>query len=267
MFHDPDLSRTTNSGGHIKSRNWYGQDGMEHVRTNKEPKQAIPTFAETIVLLMKPENHHVKFNIDVKVQNDPGHLFSLMHKIVSAQPEWETLLAPRLLLGLWHPKFLAYAKARMPYCDRSYLGNSPDLARKYFWDDCGTMSMSFSSMAGKDGERFRKDCRAAGKKLMVWTVNEPHQMMEVSRWGADVVITDFTQAWLNLRKALGTDYEKTGGKYGRIFLWMKFKYYAPYQLFMEYGSQRWLESVAGPFAYGDLTVADGPHESAFRSTA
>lgn len=39
--------------GHIKERNWYGEDGIEHVRTIKEPKQAIPTFAETVELLMK----------------------------------------------------------------------------------------------------------------------------------------------------------------------------------------------------------------------
>ena len=39
--------------GQIKERNWYGEDGIEHVRTIKEPKQAIPTFAETIELLMK----------------------------------------------------------------------------------------------------------------------------------------------------------------------------------------------------------------------
>jgi phosphatidylglycerol phospholipase C len=39
--------------GLIKERNWYGEDGLEHVRTIKEPKQGIPTFAETIALLMK----------------------------------------------------------------------------------------------------------------------------------------------------------------------------------------------------------------------
>lgn len=32
---------------------WYGEGGMEHVRTLKEPRQAIPTFAQTIELLMK----------------------------------------------------------------------------------------------------------------------------------------------------------------------------------------------------------------------
>jgi hypothetical protein len=39
--------------GLIRERNWYGIDGMEHIRTRKEPKQAIPTFIETINLLMK----------------------------------------------------------------------------------------------------------------------------------------------------------------------------------------------------------------------
>ena len=39
--------------GKIRERMWYGKDGMEHVRTVKEPKQSIPTFAGTIALLMK----------------------------------------------------------------------------------------------------------------------------------------------------------------------------------------------------------------------
>lgn len=39
--------------GNIKDRTWYGVDGMEHVRTVKEPRQSIPTFAETVTLLMQ----------------------------------------------------------------------------------------------------------------------------------------------------------------------------------------------------------------------
>lgn len=33
--------------------NWHGEGGIEHVRTLKEPRQAIPTFAQTIELLMR----------------------------------------------------------------------------------------------------------------------------------------------------------------------------------------------------------------------
>ena len=39
--------------GLIRERNWYGEDGMEHLRTVKKPEQAIPTFEQTIALLMK----------------------------------------------------------------------------------------------------------------------------------------------------------------------------------------------------------------------
>jgi len=159
--------------GLIRERAWYGKEGMEHVRTTKEPRQSIPTFTETVQLLMlvsqlrtqrvkmslitqirKPENLHVKFNVDVKPQNDPDHLFSLMHKVISTQPSWETTLAPRVLLGLWHPRFLASAKAHLPYCRRSYIGNSTDIARKYFWKDVDAFSMAFSALTTTDGQKW-----------------------------------------------------------------------------------------------------------------
>lgn len=215
-----------NGAGRIKDQFWYGEDGMQHVRTKKEPKQAIPTFAETVELLMKvccaysypcadihsievltvpcarsqPENMHVKFNVDVKADNNPARLFALMHAIISAHADYETLLAPRILLGLWHPRFIGHAKETLPYCRRSYIGNSPYIARKYFWKDCDAFSISFGALTTADGQRwvvitfaggvvdvyvlaflfrFRSECKNEGKNLMVWTVNEPDHMMEV----------------------------------------------------------------------------------------
>lgn len=53
MFHDPSLGRTTDFKGNIRDLNWHGEDGMMNARTVKEPKQAIPTFEETISLLMR----------------------------------------------------------------------------------------------------------------------------------------------------------------------------------------------------------------------
>jgi phosphatidylglycerol phospholipase C len=88
------------------------------------------------------------------VQNDPDRLFSLMHDIISSYPEWETTLAPRLLVGLWHPRFLPYAKSRLPYCRRSYIGSSPGIARKYFWKDVDVFSVQFSVLATADGEKY-----------------------------------------------------------------------------------------------------------------
>ncbi|KAH7887507.1 PLC-like phosphodiesterase [Phlebopus sp. FC_14] len=247
MFHDPALERTTGSKGLIRERNWYGKDGMEHLLTIKKPQQSIPTFAETVALLMKPENQHVKFNVDVKVQNDPDRLFSLMHTIISAQPDWETKLAPRILLGLWHPRFAAFAKARLPYCRRSHIGVSTSLARKYFWEDVEVFSMAFATLTSADGLKFRNECKAAGKKIMVWTVNEAEHMMECVRWGVDVVLTDVTKRWLDLRAALQVDYDAIISRHGRLFLWTTWKFYFPAIRSLNQITKLHLESVAGPF--------------------
>ncbi|KAF9809831.1 hypothetical protein IEO21_07231 [Rhodonia placenta] len=247
MFHDPALDRTTDGKGLIREQMWYGENGMERLRTVKEPKQAIPTFAETIALLMEPENRHVKFNVDVKVQNDPARLFKLMHAIISAQPDWETTLAPRILLGLWHTAFIAHAKAHLPYCRRSYIGNSIEIARKYFWDHCEVFSLKFAVLTTADGEKFRRECKTAGKKIMVWTVNEPVQMVEAVRWGVDVIITDVTQKWLDLRGALRVDYDKIAARHGRTFLWTKWEYWPPARILDTWSNSKEVEAFAGPF--------------------
>ncbi|KAJ3759168.1 PLC-like phosphodiesterase [Lentinula raphanica] len=201
-------------------------------------------------MVKTPENQHVKFNVDVKPQNNPRRLFSLMHKIISVQSDWETKLAPRLVLGLWHPSFITAAKETLPYLTRSFIGISPSLARTYFWNHCDCFSMSFAVLATSDGEKFRKECQDAGKKLMVWTVNKPEHMMEAVRWGVDCILTDVTRTWLDMRSALYADYENVGLRYGRIFLWTTLDYWTPIQLFRQSVEFKRLQSIAGPFAIG-----------------
>ncbi|KIY66698.1 PLC-like phosphodiesterase [Cylindrobasidium torrendii FP15055 ss-10] len=247
MFHDPDLRRTTDSSGKIKERDWFGVDGMEHVRTVKEPVQAIPTFAETVMLLMQPANQHVKFNVDIKPNNEPERLFKLINEIISAQPNWETVLAPRILLGLWHSSFLEPAKRILPYCRRSHITESLYLSRTYFWEDADVFSVSFSVLASADGEKFRNECREAGKELLVWTVNSPEQMIEAARWGVNSILTDVTKVWLELRARLQEDFDRHASQYGRAFLWMAMEYYWPMRAFRTMASTRVLESIAGPF--------------------
>lgn len=140
--------------GLIREQSWYGENGMQHLRTVKTPKQSIPTFAETVTLLMKPENLHVKFNVDVKIQNNPDRLFSLMHDIIATQPDWETRLAPRILLGLWHPSFLPHAIKHLPYCRRSHISGDLNVSRKYFWNNVDVFSVWFGALTTADGEKY-----------------------------------------------------------------------------------------------------------------
>lgn len=92
------------------------------------------------------------FDVDVKVFNEPTRLFSLMHTIISSHDGWETLLAPRIVLGLWHPRFLKPAERLLPYCRRSHIGISPRIAKQYFWDSCDSFSMAFGALATIEGD-------------------------------------------------------------------------------------------------------------------
>ncbi|QRV87262.1 glycerophosphoryl diester phosphodiesterase [Ceratobasidium sp. AG-Ba] len=245
MFHDPALGRTTDGKGLIREKKWHGD--MEHTRTVREPKQAIPTFAQTIELLMRPENQHVHFNVDVKVQNDPDRLFKLMLGVIQSHEDWENLIAPRILLGLWHPKFIEPAKRIFPMLRLAHIGQSPMIAREYFWDSCEAFSIDFSSLSSADGEKFRKDCKAAGKRILVWTVNKREEMIEAACWGVDVILTDVTSVWLELRSQLQADFEKTSSTNSRWFLWKSLTYYYPARVYAWYYQRLSLERVGGKF--------------------
>lgn len=191
--------------------------------------------------------------VDVKVQNDPERLFRLIHETISAQDDWQTTLAPRIVLGLWHPKFIEPAKSHLPYLKRSHIGKSVtrhfsfisslnhdasctgiscSFAKRWFWESCEVFSMSFWALATTEGEAFRKDCLREGKAIMVWTVNSKEEMMHVSRalllflfpgstadrsplsqcirWGVQVVLTDYTRRYLDLREELCSTYNRDG---------------------------------------------------------
>lgn len=46
---------------------------------------------------------------------------------------------------------------------------------------------------------------------MAWTVNAPIEMIEATRWGVDVILTDKTKTWLDLRETLRSTYRSQAG--------------------------------------------------------
>lgn len=209
IFHDPALERTTDGHGMIQDQKWHGPDGVEHVRTRQEPVQQIPRFEQLAELMMRPDYRHVKANIDIKPENDPERLFRLLARNVRQYPGWETDLAPRILLGLWHPKFIPYALAYVPELTRVHIGGSPSIARQYFWPWVEGFSVHFDALATAEGRVFFRDAKAAGKLVTVWTVNRADEMVVSARWGADAVLTDNTALFRQLRQDLTRDFAAT----------------------------------------------------------
>ena len=88
------------------------------------------------------------------------------------------------------------------------------------------------------------------------------------RWGVDVIITDTTLVWLDLRRALqgklsdrlhldvndelmsvfvAADYDKIISKHSRVFLWTTISYYSPILFAYSVLAKKYLEKYAGPF--------------------
>lgn len=79
---------------------------------------------------MKPEARHVQLNVDVKLDNDPEILFKLMNEQIAKFDDWETVLAPRLILG----EFNADLNGTLELCVETDLGSdaSRSLARQIY---------------------------------------------------------------------------------------------------------------------------------------
>ncbi|TXT10871.1 hypothetical protein VHUM_02376 [Vanrija humicola] len=260
MFHDPTLDRTTTGKGAIKTQPW--KDVIENVRTKKEPVQPIPRFEELIDLLMKPENQHVLLNIDCKMQNDPEEMFLDSAADPRSHDEWETLLAPRLILGLWHPVFIRPALAHLPLLRRYHIGLSPSLARTYFWDSCEGFSLNFAMLVGAEGQQFIADARAAGKEICVWTVNDPNEMRTAIGWGIKAVLTDKVAGFMKLKNEIIQDPSKVAipGIYGYLFAWANWRYYSTTHLWVERSQLDTMRTVCyhpGPIVKADLSGYEG----------
>lgn len=136
-----------------------------------------------------------------------------MKKIVQSYPSYETDLSPRLILGLWHPKFLGAARTHVPALRRVHIGASPSAARNYFWRDCDGFSMYFACLVGADGQAFLEQAKRDGKDVFVWTVNRKDEMIEATRWGVKAVLTDKTDVFQNLRKDMSSEFESSAERH------------------------------------------------------
>lgn len=158
-----------------------------------------------------------------------------MDKIVRKFPGYETQLAPRLILGLWHPKFIEPAKKHVPTLSLAHIGSSPADALRYFWKDCSAFSLNFPALATDEGQRFLQRAKEEKKDVMVWTVNRLDEMVEATRWGVKAILTDHTDGLQKLRKEMAADFLATEKKYvSPYFRWTYYKYYTPYAQLYRY---------------------------------
>lgn len=126
-----------------------------------------------------------------------------MRESLERYPSWKESLAPRMVLGLWHPKFVGPAISILRPLRRCFIGIHLSLAQApVFWETCDAFSIAFPVLTVGEGPAFRAKCKEAGKKLYAWTMNKQEEWALGVEWGLDVIMTDTPGAYLGFRKRM-----------------------------------------------------------------
>lgn len=124
----------------------------------------------------------------------------MIRQTIEHYPGWATVLAPRLVLGLWHPRYIEPATRILPYLPRYAISMSIAQARAYFFHHCHGFSIMYEALASKDGDRFRAECKVAGKAICAWTVNSREEMRQCARWELQSIISDKPGVWREIKR-------------------------------------------------------------------
>ncbi|KAG9304263.1 hypothetical protein G9A89_019825 [Geosiphon pyriformis] len=186
ILHDPDLDRTTTGYGPVAQANYH--DNIKHVTTKQTPHCLLPRFEDVIDMLLKEQNQHVWGVIDVKPTN-PLNIFELLARILRSRNPDLQVFSKRIMLGIWHPKFLPSARKYLTEIPIVNIGTSIYIARAYFSDVDGYNLLALT-LAGHDGKRFLQEAHEANKPVFVWTVNSEGYAKDCHRWGVDAIMTD-----------------------------------------------------------------------------
>ncbi|KAF9976629.1 hypothetical protein BGZ73_008168 [Actinomortierella ambigua] len=220
--------RTTDGTGYIKDRPWHGY--IDGLKSKKEPHVGVPLCSDVLAFLAQEGNEKVWWNIDIKMNNSPTLLAKFAELIKDKFPNHD--FSNQIVLGIWHPKFLPAADLYLPKFSRIHIGFSLDIARKHFPPAVvDGYSINLMILCTPEGRAFIKDMQAAGKVILVWTVNDIIEAREAVEMGVDYILTDRTKTLHNVlqeHEYLGRDEVKlkyqherfdTWGRYLRYSLW------------------------------------------------
>ncbi|KAL2256247.1 hypothetical protein VTK26DRAFT_1931 [Humicola hyalothermophila] len=163
-------------------------------------------LADLLAWMGEPGNEAVWAVLDVKPVEEPAELLAAVARTleevrpVRGAREWRE----RLVVGGWSKTYLDLAAQYLPGFQRIYIGLSPLYAWELLSADYADVHFNIlqPTLVGPIGARFRRAVRAAGRKLLVWTVNNEHWMEWAvrKRDTVDGVITDRVELYRDVRR-------------------------------------------------------------------
>jgi glycerophosphoryl diester phosphodiesterase len=185
LLHDATLDRTTNAHGRADARTWRELSQLDagSWHSSAYAGEPLPTLANVARFCLA---HDVAINIEIKPT--PGRECETGAAIaLDAAALWaDATVKP--LLSSFSEIALDAARNAVPELPRAWLADRlPDdwLSRA---THLGCIAVDLKhSLATR---LIVDQARAAGVRIMTWTVNDPARAKELLAWGVDTVITD-----------------------------------------------------------------------------
>ncbi|MCI0695053.1 glycerophosphodiester phosphodiesterase [candidate division KSB1 bacterium] len=180
VMHDDTLERTTNGKGNV----W--EMTLAELQKHDAGSWFAPRFAgeklpalEEVIALVRGK---MSLNIEAKIH---GHERNVASLIV------ETLRRERFddecVVTSFDHKIVDEIKTLAPALQVGYIFGWREFSREVFWRKVELLSAHYSLIDAA----FLQRARAAGKKVHVWTVNDPWHMRRMIEMGVDGIITNY----------------------------------------------------------------------------
>ena len=189
LLHDDTLDRTTDGKGRADALDWR-QLSLLDAGAWHSPAYAGEPLATLATVARWSRAHEVAINVEIKPtkgrERETGAAIAL-----DAATLWSG--APVMpLLSSFSEAALEAAREAAPDLPRALLGDRlpGDWRARVERLGCIAVDLDHSLITEERADRFR----AAGLRIVAWTVNDPARVAELLGWGVDTVITDAVDA-------------------------------------------------------------------------
>lgn len=191
ITHDTDTLRCYGAPGNVWDQDFYGPKGMSTFRTVNEPHSKMPTLTEVLALMTEKEWSDKWLLLDIKVDNQVQIIEALRNTLDATNP-YTSFWTNRIILGIWHHKFLPYCDSHLPKLPISHIGLHTSYARSYFLHNpqVSSFNMQLSSLYTQSQQNFVTEAHGLGKQVYVWTVNDEQSMRYCIHLKVDAILSD-----------------------------------------------------------------------------
>lgn len=197
LSHDATLKRCFGEDTKVADCDW---SYLSTLRTTREPRQPMPRLVDLLEYMAQPEVEHIWVLLDIKRDDDASELISRTAATIASVPSkrpWNE----RIMMGCWQATYMKLCMKLMPGFPLTHIGWSLSYARQLLEVPNMNFNLLANSLLGPWGTRFVADAHAAGRSVLVWTVNDDDWMRWSIRKGVDGVITDDPQRYLEICRA------------------------------------------------------------------